>query len=66
MLLDLNPREMNDLREALRTYNNGLYAELAHADQREYREMLRAKVKRYEALAMLLDHQPREAQPPSW
>jgi hypothetical protein len=58
MLLDLNPTEANDLREALQTFHRTLLAELARADQRDYREMLRHKLARFERLIGMLEESP--------
>ena len=55
MNLDLDPVQITDLKEALHAFTKGLLGELAHADQRQYREMLREKVGRYEALLSRLD-----------
>jgi hypothetical protein len=55
MQLDLNPTEVNDLREALQAIDKQLLRELAHADDREYRDMLREKVIRIEALLRRVD-----------
>jgi hypothetical protein len=48
----LDPTEVADVREAVQTFTKVLLAELAHADQRQYRDMLRDKVRRYEALLL--------------
>ena len=55
MTLDLSPTEMSDLRESLQSFTRQLLGELAHADQRQYRDMLRDKLRRYEQLLARLD-----------
>ena len=50
MTLDVSPTEMTDLREALQAFTRQLLGELARADQRQYRDMLRDKLGRYEQL----------------
>jgi len=55
MKLDLDEKELSDLREAVGVYLHGLLAELARADQRNYRAMLREKCDRFEKLAGRID-----------
>ena len=49
------PSELADLREAVEAMIHQLIEELAHVEQRQFREMLRAKLARYERLAERLD-----------
>jgi hypothetical protein len=53
MDVKLDSTEIADVREALQSFTKVLLAELAKADQRQYRAMLRQKVRRYEALLLL-------------
>jgi hypothetical protein len=53
--IEVEPAEAVDLREAVDAMIHRLLDELAHADQREYRSMLRAKLARFERLAERLD-----------
>ncbi len=55
MNISVEPSEAADLREAVEVMIHRLLDELAHADQREYRAMLRAKLARYERLGEQLD-----------
>jgi hypothetical protein len=55
MKLDLDEKELSDLREAVGGYLRGLLSELAHADQRNFRTMLREKCDRFEKLAGRID-----------
>jgi hypothetical protein len=50
MELKFESGEVADLREALDAFDKVLLAELAKADDRDYRKMLREKIRRYEAL----------------
>jgi hypothetical protein len=63
MNLPLEDSEVADLREALQSYTQRLRTELARADQRRYRAMLREKLDRYERLCARLDSE-RPRQPP--
>jgi hypothetical protein len=55
MRLELDETELNDLREAVGVYLKSLLGELAHADQRNFRTMLREKCDRFERLAGRID-----------
>ena len=55
MKLELDAAELSDVREAVGAYLKGLLGELAHADQRNFRAMLREKCDRYEKLAGRVD-----------
>lgn len=63
MKLDFNETELSDLREAVGAHLRGLLGELAHADQRNFRRMLKEKCDRFESLATRIDRggTPREA-----
>jgi hypothetical protein len=50
MLLELSNAEVRELKQALESALRGLLDEIAHADQRAYRDMLR---KRYDQLDQL-------------
>lgn len=63
MNLPLEDAEVADLREALQSYTQRLRTELAHADQRHYRAMLREKLDRYERLGAKLDSERPQPQP---
>ena len=62
MNLELNSAEAEDLREALHAFTQRLLTELAHTDQRQYREALREKLRRFEWLDEKLEahQQPAE------
>jgi hypothetical protein len=55
MRLELDETELTDLREAVGVYLKSLLGELAHADQRNFRMMLREKCDRIEHLAGRID-----------
>jgi len=55
MKTDLDEGELMDIREAVAAQMKELLSELAHADQRDYRAMLRAKYERLERLATRLE-----------
>ena len=50
MLLELSATEARDLKEALESNLRRLLEEIAHADQRAYRDMLRERYERLEQL----------------
>jgi hypothetical protein len=51
MNLSIDEAEASALREALQTHIKQLIEEIAHADHRAYRDMLREKLARFEQLA---------------
>jgi hypothetical protein len=55
MLLELSSVEARELKQALDTALHGLLEELAHADQRAYRDMLRERYDRMEQLNRRLE-----------
>ena len=55
MTLELEAKELNDLQEVLSTSIQGLYGELARTDRRDYRERLREKLRRFEAMSARLE-----------
>lgn len=55
MRVDLDEGELEDLRDAMRAFQKGLLTELAHADHRDYRAMLKDKLERFERLTDRLD-----------
>jgi hypothetical protein len=55
MKLELDRDEAEDVREVVNAALKGLAHELAHTDQREYRDYLRAKLARFERLHAELD-----------
>jgi hypothetical protein len=55
MRIDLEEGELEDLREAVQGCVKELVTELARADQREYRAMLRKKCDRFERLNVRLE-----------
>jgi hypothetical protein len=59
MKMDFDDVEMSDLREAVGVYLKGLMGELTHADQRNFRRMLRDKCDRFERLAGRIDRRSR-------
>lgn len=50
MLLELSATEARDLKQALESSLRRLLEEIAHADQRAYRDMLRERYTRMEQL----------------
>ncbi len=55
MLLELSAAEARDLKQALEAALRQLLEEIAHADQRAYRDMLRERYDRMEQLNRRLD-----------
>lgn len=55
MLLELSAPEARELKQALESALHKLLEEIAHADQRAYREMLRERYDRLEQLNRRLD-----------
>jgi hypothetical protein len=55
MLLELSAVEARELKQALDTALRGLLEEIAHADQRAYRDMLRERYDRMEQLNRRLE-----------
>ena len=55
MLLELSAPEARDLKQALESSLRKLLEEIAHADQRAYRDMLRERYERLEQLTRRLD-----------
>ncbi len=55
MLLELSAPEARDLKQALEAALRQLLDEIAHADQRAYRDMLRERYDRLEQLNRRLD-----------
>jgi hypothetical protein len=55
MLLELSTPEAQDLKQALDSSLRKLLEEIAHADQRAYRDMLRERYERLEQLSRRLD-----------
>jgi hypothetical protein len=55
MLLELSPPEARDLKQALESALRKLLEEIAHADQRAYRDMLRERYDRLDMLNRRLD-----------
>jgi hypothetical protein len=55
MLLELSAPEARDLKQALEAALHQLLDEIAHADQRAYRDMLRERYDRLEQLNRRLD-----------
>lgn len=55
MLLELSATEARELKEALESTLRRLLEEIAHADQRAYRDMLRERHARLEQLSRRLD-----------
>jgi hypothetical protein len=55
MLLELSAPEARDLKQALESALRKLLEEIAHADQRAYREMLRERYGRLEQLNQRLE-----------
>ena len=55
MLLELSTPEARDLKQALESALHQLLEEIAHADQRAYRDMLRERYDRMEQLNRRLD-----------
>lgn len=55
MLLELSPPEARDLKQALESALRKLLEEIAHADQRAYRDMLRERYDRLDQLNRRLD-----------
>jgi hypothetical protein len=55
MLLELSAPEARDLKQALESALRQLLDEIAHADQRAYRDMLRERYDRMEQLNRRLD-----------
>jgi len=50
MLLELSPTEARELKQAMESSLRRLLEEIAHADQRAYRDMLRERYARMEQL----------------
>ncbi|WP_224247594.1 hypothetical protein [Hyalangium gracile] len=55
MLLELSAPEARELKQALESALRQLLEEIAHADQRAYRDMLRERYDRLEQLNRRLD-----------
>ena len=55
MLLELSAPEAQDLKQSLESSLRKLLEEIAHADQRAYRDMLRERYERLEQLSRRLD-----------
>lgn len=55
MLLELSTAEDRDLKQALESSLRELLAEIAHADQRAYRDMLKERYDRMDQLNRRLD-----------
>ena len=55
MLLELSTAEARDLKQALESSLRELLAEIAHADQRAYRDMLKERYDRMDQLNRRLD-----------
>lgn len=55
MLLELSSVEARELKQALDSALHVLLEEIAHADQRAYRDMLRERYERMEQLTRRLD-----------
>ena len=55
MLLELNAEETRELKEVVDSHLRSLLEEIAHADNRAYREMLRLRYQRLEQLHHRLD-----------
>jgi beta-galactosidase GanA len=55
MLLELSSVEARELKQALDTALRGLLEEIAHADQRAFRDMLRERYERMEQLNRRLE-----------
>jgi hypothetical protein len=55
MLLELSATEARDLNQALESHLRQLLEEIAHADQRSYRDMLRERHTRMEQLSRRLN-----------
>ncbi|MDY7230298.1 hypothetical protein [Hyalangium rubrum] len=55
MLLELSAPEARDLKQALESTLRTLLEEIAHADQRAYRDMLRERYSRLEQLNRRLE-----------
>ncbi|MFL5345142.1 MAG: hypothetical protein ACJ8AT_10120 [Hyalangium sp.] len=55
MLLELSAPEARDLKQALEAALRQLLDEIAHADQRAYRDMLRERYDRLEQLNRRMD-----------
>jgi hypothetical protein len=55
MLLELSPPEARDLKQSLESALRKLLEEIAHADQRAYRDMLRERYDRLDMLNRRLD-----------
>ena len=55
MLLELSATEARELKQALESTLRQLLDEIAHADQRAYRDMLKERYDRMEALNRRLD-----------
>jgi hypothetical protein len=55
MLLELSTPEAQDLKQSLESSLRKLLEEIAHADQRAYRTMLRERYERLEQLSRRLD-----------
>jgi hypothetical protein len=55
MLLELSAVEARELKQALESTLRQLLDEIAHADQRAYRDMLKERYDRMEALNRRLD-----------
>jgi hypothetical protein len=55
MLLELSAPEARDLKQSLESALRQLLDEIAHADQRAYRDMLRERYDRMEQLNRRLD-----------
>jgi hypothetical protein len=63
MQLELNDEERNDLSNALDARLLSLRNELAHTDDRHYRQTVRATLDRLEGIADRLAQEPRKAGP---
>jgi hypothetical protein len=55
MLLELSAPEARELKQAMESTLRRLLEEIAHADQRAYRDMLRERYERLEQLNRRLD-----------
>ncbi len=55
MVLELSTPEVRDLKQALESSLRQLLAEIAHADQRAYRDMLRERYNRLEQLSRRME-----------
>lgn len=61
MTLELNEAELEELAQALQAEQRQLIEELAHADSRAFRAMLRAKAEKVERLLVRVERATQEA-----